>query len=753
MFKYNVETLYDFADSYFTLFTNSLGYKKVFLRIFNSKEDDILFATDDHLSAFSSTINKNHISVYSKVKDMIFHIPLEHEGHYIGECIISVSKNDGKEFHIRILESMRDAMLMQIVSIHQRMKLKECNEQLEKNLKRQENNIIKMNKSRSNFLSSITHDIRTPLSLITMPLEKLIQQNKDFSMDQFMTIQKVKYNIYKVIDMISNVLDIFKIESGQMKSQWVYQDIIKFIQKMVDLYRDIMHSYQIQFKFTLRCQNIMTSFDPEKMEKIFINLLSNAIKHTPKEGSIELLILKTKYNKIQIRFKNSGKGLTKIERSSIFTPFKQIMDGRGISSLGSGLGLSISKEYVKLHEGSIWVNSREKYWAEFVVSLPILNEKKDHYGFDSMHRDFHKILQQKELSHAFKKMNEKNVPKSLEVWFITEKPDVWQPIIKSVQLEYMVRIFNRIDLLEKIKIIETVALVYCVDSLSLKWLDIVSKIKSKIRFRYIPFIMLANRSTKNLISLFLSKGVDHCIIQPFHISELLLNLQQFERQQRLRLKLFSLGMTELRLKIILGKFIKKEEEKQKKISSPWKLDFSNIYSNSKNIILETLKLSDHSLLVLSIDTVTENSLLHHSIKLIIRLFLLQCIHSTKINTSQILKGLNKVLLQDTDIFGFISSRALCLYMDHKNKSLLYSNAGNYPAILYFENNVTSFIQTGYALGVSKESVWQQKEMFFSKNSLKVFIAHDTDITPKKMKQKFTSLSTSGVPYLVIESFW
>jgi signal transduction histidine kinase len=229
------------------------------------------------------------------------------------------------------------------------------------------------NQLKSNFLATISHEFKTPLNIILGSIQLL----EDTDMTNLEEFQKLfnkyigiqKQNSYRLLRLISNFIDITKIESSNVKIKLRNNDIVKVIEDITMSIVEYTKMKDINTIFDTDVEEKVIAFDMDMMERIMLNLLSNAIKFTEKGGKIEVNIY-GKEEKVIISVKDNGIGIPQDKLEMIFDRFAQVENPlrRGVE--GSGIGLSLVKSLVELHEGSISVHSELGKGSEFIIELP-----------------------------------------------------------------------------------------------------------------------------------------------------------------------------------------------------------------------------------------------------------------------------------------------------------------------------------------------------------------------------------------------
>jgi len=222
---------------------------------------------------------------------------------------------------------------------------------------------------RINYLTNLSHEFRTPVSLIIAPVEKLIEQEQ--CQEKLGQLNLVKRNAKRLLNLVNQLLDFRRLEEQEQKINLTEGEIISFIGEVLESFKDISERRQINFSFTSTLSRFYTVFDKDKIERILFNLLSNAFKFTPKGGRISLSIYHHPASGLRIVVADTGIGMTPEVQEKIFTRFFQGDNNPAILNQGSGIGLSITLEFVKMHGGTIHVESIPGKGSIFTVQLPL----------------------------------------------------------------------------------------------------------------------------------------------------------------------------------------------------------------------------------------------------------------------------------------------------------------------------------------------------------------------------------------------
>ena len=230
-----------------------------------------------------------------------------------------------------------------------------------------------LDRAKTRFFSNITHEFRTPLTLIIGPLE---QVTGDQAMTGFLKkrLHVILKNARHLLSLINQMLDIAKVEGGSMEVELSRGDIVAYTKDLVKLFEPLADKKKQSLSFICSTKQWNTYFDKDKWNKIIYNLLSNAIKFTRAEGLIQLNLLqinKAGQRYIRLDVKDTGIGIEKEHLPQVFNRFYQVDGSFTRVQGGTGIGLALVKELVELQGGEIWVNSEVGKGTTFEVHLPL----------------------------------------------------------------------------------------------------------------------------------------------------------------------------------------------------------------------------------------------------------------------------------------------------------------------------------------------------------------------------------------------
>lgn len=227
-------------------------------------------------------------------------------------------------------------------------------------------------KMKTDFFSNISHELRTPINVIFSALQ--IHMSKQ-QVGKCQVKECYKYgrimqqNCYRLLRLINNLIDITKIDTGYFRVNQMNINMVSLIENITASVADYVEDKGLSLIFDTDTEEKIMACDPEKIERIILNLLSNAVKFTPTGGEIQVII-KSKKSKLYIHVKDTGRGIPKEKQEIIFKRFVQVDKSFSRDHEGSGIGLSLVKDLIALHEGTISVKSKINHGSEFIVMLP-----------------------------------------------------------------------------------------------------------------------------------------------------------------------------------------------------------------------------------------------------------------------------------------------------------------------------------------------------------------------------------------------
>jgi len=223
------------------------------------------------------------------------------------------------------------------------------------------------------FLTDLSHEFRTPVSLILAPVEKLLE--KSVPGNDIEDLKMINRNGRRLLNLVNQLLDFRKMEEQKLKLCLSPGEIMSFITESCEAFHDLALKKQVTLAVDVQQEELRVHFDPDKLERIIFNLLSNAFKFTPAGGIISVSA-RTERNSLSnahllLKVTDTGIGIQADDIEKIFDRFYQSRQSNAIINQGTGIGLAITKEFVELHGGTIQAESVAGLGASFLVKIPV----------------------------------------------------------------------------------------------------------------------------------------------------------------------------------------------------------------------------------------------------------------------------------------------------------------------------------------------------------------------------------------------
>ncbi|UII23193.1 two-component regulator propeller domain-containing protein [Fulvivirga ligni] len=394
----------------------------------------------------------------------------------------------------------------------------------------------KMNQMKLQFFTNISHEFRTPLTLILGPLQQILQEYKG-SNRVFKQLVVIQQNANQLLKLINQLMDFRKLENKQTNLEAAEGNIVKFAREIFVSFKPYAKNGDYQYEFEASDEEIRAWYDRDKLERVFYNLISNAFKYTSEGGNIKVSLKKTD-DHVEISVADSGAGIKEEELLKIFDRFYQVQsDSKQPYKQGTGIGLALAKGIVDLHKGEVQVKSKPGEGSEFVVILPLGNK---HLSEDQIIKNFkdsedlsNYTTQLEKLSNTPLSIDEESLVKKENqktILVVEDNDRVRQFIIELLKGEYnILEAGNGKEGLQVAHTHDPDLIISDVMMPEMDGIEFCSEIKSDLKTSHIPFILLTARTS--LIFKFegLESGADAYINKPFNVKELQLRVTNLLR--------------------------------------------------------------------------------------------------------------------------------------------------------------------------------------------------------------------------------
>ena len=392
--------------------------------------------------------------------------------------------------------------------------------------------LAEIDKAKTVFFSNISHEFRTPLTLMLSPLEELLNQKKNnFSKSEKQNIEITHRNAIRLLKLVNTLLDFSRIESGRQQGVFSLVDIVSLTKNLASNFRSIIEKAGL--KLIVNADSIIKPVyvDKQMWEKIVFNLLSNAFKYTL-EGKITVELSAEKDFAV-LKVKDTGVGISENELPKMFERFHRVQNVTGRTFEGTGIGLSLIKELVQMHHGTIGVESKLNNGSVFTVKIPFGKEHLDGHQISKTAIDSDEIsanIYVEEIETLLKtdkkevlkisSVKEKNILPTVLV--VDDNADMREHISSILSNNFnVITANNGMDALHKMK--ETIPALVLSDIMMpvMDGIGLLKEIKSNKATSNIPVIFLTARAGEESRIEGLETGADDYLVKPFSSKELL----------------------------------------------------------------------------------------------------------------------------------------------------------------------------------------------------------------------------------------
>ena len=386
----------------------------------------------------------------------------------------------------------------------------------------------KLDQMKFKFFTTISHELRTPLSLIILPLESIMKEMEGSSlMPKFQTMHN---NARHLLSLVNHLLDFRKLEMGGERLNLKSGNIREFIEGIVASFHDAALKSNIMISFEDSLEKPMMAFDNIQMQKIVNNLLSNALKFTPEGGFINVRLSQTDQGMLQIEVSDTGIGIPASDIDKVFDRFYRSANTELRN--GSGIGLSIVKQYVEMHSGTVGVESEVGKGTKFTVEIPMNLQAQESEDTTIPAQETHRS----EEAEIIKENSRTNI------MIVDDNPDFREYLVGELSEYYDVT--AAADGKQCLDILRTVnpEVVICdVMMPNVDGFEVVKTIKSNIETSHIPIILLSARTSEDIRLEGYETGADAYLTKPFKLDILLARVKNLIEERHRRIASISKG--------------------------------------------------------------------------------------------------------------------------------------------------------------------------------------------------------------------
>ncbi len=374
-------------------------------------------------------------------------------------------------------------------------------------------------RSRLDFFTNISHEFRTPLTLILGFAEELLPSPK-IPKDAQQSLGLIRQNAHRLLRLVNQLMDFRKIESDRMRLRASENDLVEFVRSAMRSFGKEAEKRKIDFQLVSRHERLLVFFDAAMLDKALFNLLSNAFKFTPVDGKIHLSInVDTFENLVKLRVEDSGAGMSEAETAHLFEPFYQ---GEGRQKAGTGLGLALSKTLVELHGGRLSVSSKKGKGSRFSIDLRLGKEHlrpdqiTDEADFFFENEAF--LIENEAENDLFAAAENQKRAAEEQILIIEDNADVLDFLKKSLGSTYQILAASDGDAGLRTALDAVPDLVICDIGLPERdGLEIARAMKSDLRTSHVPLILLTARASVEQQIEGQRAGADAYVMKPFNV--------------------------------------------------------------------------------------------------------------------------------------------------------------------------------------------------------------------------------------------
>jgi len=390
--------------------------------------------------------------------------------------------------------------------------------------------LAELDKAKTIFFTNISHEFRTPLTLMLGSLEQMLNSTSEDNADRA-TIETTHRNAMRLLRLVNNLLDFSRIEAGRIRAQYQPTNISQFTNDLASNFRAVAEAAGLQFKVNTSRIESPIYVDKEMWEKIILNLLSNAFKYTLK-GSISLSLF-VQSGKLLLEITDTGVGIPENEIPKMFERFHRVQNVTGRSFEGTGIGLSLVKELVELHGGEISVRSKLDEGTTFTISLPI---GKDHLPAEHIlegEKDFTMALSDAFIEEAHALLAQPNEELSVAannknptVLVVDDNVDMRSYIKGLLEKQFnVVTASNGEDALKKLGSFTPDLVISDIMMPVMDGIQLLKSVKENPRTASLPMILVSARAGEESKIEGFEIGADDYLIKPFSAKELIARIK------------------------------------------------------------------------------------------------------------------------------------------------------------------------------------------------------------------------------------
>ncbi|NND35194.1 MAG: response regulator [Saprospiraceae bacterium] len=433
----------------------------------------------------------------------------------------------------------REKQVLQQVVLARTSELQVQNQQLEKQKQKlalQTEQLQEMDQLKSRLFANISHEFRTPLTLIKGPLDQMERfPNSRLSTAHFQMMQR---NTDRLLRLVNQLLDLSKLDAGSLKINATEGNVFHWIRMVASSFSSLAAERNLDYRMKIPGRNLWAAFDRDKIEKIVYNLLSNAFKFTQHQGSITIETLFVD-DTLHITVRDTGVGIPAHQLEKVFGRFYQVDDSHTKNQEGSGIGLALVKELVELLEGNIHVESEPNKGTNFYIILPLKEIKAPTTKKERLLQELDQKLPLAAIAKAKEKTAE-NTANKISVLLVEDNPDMRTYVAEILAGDYSINLAKTgQEGLEKATKLIPDLVVTDLMMPEMDGLQLCKILKTDERTSHIPVIILTAKAGLENRLTGLETGADSYLTKPFNAQELQIRVKNLISERHKLRKIFS----------------------------------------------------------------------------------------------------------------------------------------------------------------------------------------------------------------------
>ncbi len=372
------------------------------------------------------------------------------------------------------------------------------------------------------FFTNLAHEIRTPLTLIKMPLEKIINNQKFTDQETAQDLALIEKNTTRLILLTNQLLDFRKAETNNMSLIFTKTDINTLLAEVFHDFNYLAKDKHLRYDLSLPRISLTAYVDEEALRKVFTNLIHNAIKYAEHEVYVKLLPFNSDDIMFNIEFQNDGLLIPFEKKEKIFEPFYRLNESD--KDTGTGIGLPLSRSLVELHQGTLSVVHLEDNRNIFLLSIPIFQEQS--LDIQSFQEDFEE--------HVLHDRSDEQEEEKPVILLVEDNKEILAYLNKELKTSYTIlRAGNGAEALEildqeNVQLVLTDIMMPIIDGLAL-----CKRIKTDILYSHIPVIFLTAKNALDSKIQGLKNGADAYIEKPFSLEFLMVQIRNILKNRKI----------------------------------------------------------------------------------------------------------------------------------------------------------------------------------------------------------------------------